>query len=77
MLPEQKPCTDATHAVVGYNPDMKGGGVLHWAHSLEEASQAADAYRQHGYQQVKVYREGPRREEATDNIVWKAITGDD
>ena len=77
MLPRQNPCTNASHSVLGYTPDMKGGGVLFWAHSLEEASKAADAFREHGYKQVKVYKEGPRREEATDNIVWKSITGDE
>jgi hypothetical protein len=81
MLPKQNPCTmngvEAPYAVTGYDPNMTGGGVLFWAYSLPEADRAADAFREEGYKQVKVYREGPRREEMTDRIIWKLITGDD
>jgi hypothetical protein len=39
--------------VIGLDPDRSGGGVLHWAWSMEEASRAADSYREHGYHEVK------------------------
>lgn len=45
---------EAPLCVVGTDPDRKGGGVLHWAWTLQEASDAADAYRDHGYHEVKV-----------------------
>lgn len=45
---------DAPFCVVGTDPDGRGGGVLHWAWTIGEAGEAADAYREHGYQGVKV-----------------------
>jgi hypothetical protein len=81
MLPKQNPCRmngdEAPYAVTGYEPNMDGGGVLFWAYSLEEAGNAADAFRNEGYKQVKVYREGPRRQEMTDQIIWGLVMGDD
>lgn len=45
---------EAPFCVVGTDPDGRGGGVLHWAWSIEEASEAAAAYREHRFQGVKV-----------------------
>jgi hypothetical protein len=57
-LPKCGPCCvngqDAPLCVVGLDPDRRGGGVLHWAWDMDEASRAADAYREHGYHDVKV-----------------------
>lgn len=61
-LPQSGPCRrckdgeikDAPFCVVGTDPDGTGGGVLHWAWSIEEASDAADAYREHRFHGVKV-----------------------
>jgi len=61
-LPKCGPCSmrvgdrlvDAPLCVVGLTPCRQGGGVLHWAWDMDEASQAADAYRDHGYHDVKV-----------------------
>jgi hypothetical protein len=61
----------ATHVVLGQLGQE--GPILFWAYSLDEASDAADIYRLHGYLDVKVFKEGPRREEATDNMIWKRI----
>lgn len=40
--------------VVGVEPDRDGGGILYWAWSLEEAGEAADAFRENGFHEVKV-----------------------
>jgi hypothetical protein len=57
-LPKCGPCTingqDAPFCVIGLDPGRGGGGVLHWAWSIEEAGWAADSYREHGYHEVKV-----------------------
>jgi hypothetical protein len=57
-LPKCGPCSingqDAPFCVIGLDPDRQGGGVLHWAWDMDEASQAADSYREHGYHEVKV-----------------------
>ena len=61
-LPKCGPCSrrengelrDAPLCVVGLTPDRQGGGVLHWAWDMDEASLATDAYRDHGYHEVKV-----------------------
>jgi hypothetical protein len=62
-LPKCGPCSkrdaagniiDAPFSVIGYDPDCRGGGVLHWAWSIEEASEVADAYRAHQYLEVQV-----------------------
>jgi len=55
-LPKCGPCSvngqDAPFCVIGLDPDRSGGGVLHWAWSMEEASRAAHSYREHGYHEV-------------------------
>lgn len=61
-LPNCGPCSmlvdgksvEAPFCVIGLDPNRQGGGVLHWAWSVEEASHAAERYREHGYQDVKV-----------------------
>jgi hypothetical protein len=63
QIPKCGPCSirttngeilDAPFSVIGYTPDGMGGGVLHWAWSLEEASEVADIYRAHRYFEVQV-----------------------
>ena len=61
----------ATYVVLGTRGQE--GPILFWAYCFDEAANAADLYRLHGYMGVKVYREGPRREEATDDMLWKKI----
>lgn len=63
---------EAPLCVVGIDPDGVGGGVLHWAWSIEEASDAADAYREHGYNGVKVMN---ALTEKTKNYVHEVILG--
>jgi len=61
-LPQSGPCCrrvdgelkEAPLCVVGLDPCRTGGGVLYWAWTLQEASEAADAHREHGYHEVKV-----------------------
>lgn len=61
-LPQSGPCRrrvngevqDAPFCVVGLDPCRTGGGVLYWAWSLQDASEAADSHREHGYHEVKV-----------------------
>jgi hypothetical protein len=53
---------------------MTAGGILYLAQSLDEASQAADCFREEGFKKVRVFKEGPRAEEASQDIVWKLIT---
>lgn len=62
MIPQSGPCyrrengelKEAPLCVVGIDPDGNGGGVLYWAWSISEAGKAADAYREHGFHQIKV-----------------------
>lgn len=62
MIPQSGPCRrrengelkEAPFCVSGIDPDGIGGGVLYWAWSISEASNAADAFRENGYQNVKV-----------------------
>jgi hypothetical protein len=57
-LPKCGPCSingeDAPFCVIGLDPNRSGGGVLHWAWSVEEVAEAAESYREHGYHDVKV-----------------------
>ncbi len=73
-LPRQNPCRrygqDATHAVIGYEPDMSGGGVLFWAYSLEDANRAAEAFREEGYKEVAVKADGDEQRVAVHEIVF-------
>lgn len=70
-IPPSGPCSrrengepqEAPFCVVGTDPDGRGGGVLHWAWSIEEASEAADAYREHRFQGVKVMNALTKRTE--------------
>lgn len=74
-IPQCGPCTNATHAVLGLNP-QGGGGVLYWAQSLPEASNAADAFRANNFKNVRVMAEGPRREDATEAMILGMIQND-
>lgn len=66
-LPTSGPCfrrdadgnsQKATYSAIGRSPDEDGPiGVLYWAWDLTEASNAADAYRAHGYKEVRVCNE--------------------
>lgn len=79
-IPPCGPCSrridgESAHAplcVVGMDPCRTGGGVLHWAWSIEEASDAADAYREHGYHEVKVMNALTRK---TIDYVHELIIG--
>ena len=61
-LPQSGPCRrrengelkEAPLCVVGLDPCRTGGGVLYWAWTLSEAGEAADAFREHGFHDVKV-----------------------
>lgn len=61
-IPQSGPCSrrvdgevvDAPYCVIGLDPDRRGGGVLHWAWDIDEASDAADAFRENGFHDVKV-----------------------
>jgi len=44
----------APFAICGGDPDGRGGGVLFWAYSVEEANAAFDAYRASGYRKVSI-----------------------
>lgn len=78
-IPKCGPCSiratngeilDAPYSVIGYTPDGMGGGVLHWAWSLEEASEVADAYRAHQYFEVQVCNNtSPSTKERVHRIV--------
>lgn len=50
----------APFAICGRDPDNRGGGVLFWAYSDEEARRAYDAYRACGYRNVSI-RPGEER----------------
>lgn len=63
---------EAPLCVVGKDPCGTGGGVLHWAWSIGEASEAADAYRDHGYLEVKVMNALTRK---TVDYVHELIIG--
>jgi hypothetical protein len=63
----------ASFAVIGIYPGNTGCGVLYWAFSLEEAADAADAYRENEYKSVRVMGEGPRREDATEAMMLGLI----
>lgn len=45
---------DAPLAICGGEPDNRGGGVLFWAYSIDEANRAFDAYRAYGYNNVTI-----------------------
>jgi hypothetical protein len=45
---------DAPLAICGGDPDNRGGGVLFWAYSIDEANRAFDAYRAAGYNNVSI-----------------------
>lgn len=45
---------DAPLAICGGDPDNRGGGVLFWAYSIDEANRAFDAYRAFGYNNVTI-----------------------
>jgi hypothetical protein len=84
-LPKCGPCRvrlgdgtlqDAPYSVVGFDPPSPtaGGGVLYWAWSLEEASSAADAFRAHGYREVKVLNEkSPTSKEVVKDMVLRVL----
>lgn len=44
----------APYAVVGNDPDQKGGGVLFWAYCKAEAERAQQAYSKAGYHDVTI-----------------------
>lgn len=72
--PYHKDGVYATFAVIGIYPDpVPGCGVLYWAFSLEEAADAADAYRENDYKNVRVMGEGPRREDAVEAMTLGLI----
>ena len=58
MIPVSGPCRrygeEAPFCVIGIDPDRSGGGVLYWAWSREEASKAAEAYRENGFHDIHV-----------------------
>jgi hypothetical protein len=61
---------DAPFSVIGYTPDGMGGGVLHWAWSIDEASEVAEIYRAHGYFEVQVCNNAsPSTKERVHRIV--------
>lgn len=81
-LPKCGPCRrrlsdgtlqEAPYSVAGFDPGG-GGGVLYWAWSLGEASDAADAFRAHGYREVKVFNESsPATKDAVQGMILRIL----
>lgn len=84
-IPKSGPCSkrvdgelvDAPLCVVGVEPDCQGGGVLYWAWSLQEAGDAADAFRENGFHEVKVMNATTERtREKVMEIVFRTFGGE-
>lgn len=54
--PFQKLGVHAPFAILGTDPDKKGGGVQFWAYSEAEAHEALSAYRDAGYHSLSIQR---------------------